>query len=967
MKDPLALLKSFSSCCCCIMCMITCFCEGCIIFKNQNALYVTTARKLYVDCHISTLRLSRQEKKQYLMDRFRAFQVTVTKKKKYKFSLCIGSGDQMYLVCRRGFAKAYSVSHWYVEDIINRIKKGDINCLSDLNPVYAIHGQNKEVIDFAEKYGIGLSHEQLGSLNLSSDTNILICSAWMKYYFQLVGDQAPNTDCEIHLEPIPKEAVYAEYVHDLEAINKEKGLSSDHEPVCLQTFLSIWKSCYSYVKTRKYKSSCGHCNLCTVLSEKRRRYRDRAGREEVTNLFALHRLSCMGERRLYYDRREEAVRNPNMYLSTIADGMMQNHCLLPWFGNNKSPGAVHIKQHLQGVLMHGQSMTVYRTFANIGGGSNLAIHTWLLSLEAYFEEHGNRLPPTLYHQIDGGSENANEEFIAIAALLVASGLTEKVVLSRLPVGHTHEDIDGLFALIWKKLRNENIYTPFEFAKLVCIALKRKVNVRVIDLFCLPDYKQMLKDCIDPHLGRLFKEEWTQLQVILEADNNSPMGVKCTYRAYAQDDFIEIVEEENYPGPDAQSISGLIPQHCKVRTRPLPSEQPVNILRSFPIGDFSPAPFIAGARELMESTATTMISSYRKSKPKVSEQWEDWMNNVAPLSDNAQEYAVNRCGVVPILKIGGKEIKSYAVEGGGVYVPFRNRIFGMTGVSDAEIAPRPRRDRTDISRGIPMRIVDSTTCVLHSGNHSAAAKSVPSRLVTRNADGSIPAEPKAALNGFYGGREEKRKATKDRRAASKGKQSSNSNDTRTKSDAPPIIPTTAPGKRAHNVSKSQKDDEISEESSITSDGDSESSAQMKNVARGKALTIRTNKCIDKDDDDDDDEIASTSSDSDVENGSISLFQPFDEVRNIHNLRGFINAVNKDGTYDVTYNDGQWDKNVAHKLLRPAKREGKPSKRKSSQTWTMVPVMNTTWNDTSKINDANVIEGKRKRADSSAYRC
>lgn len=60
-----------------------------------------------------------------------------------------------------------------------------------------------------------------------------------------------------------------------------------------------------------------------------------------------------------------------------------------------------------------------------------------------------------------------------------------------------------------------------------------------------------------------------------------------------------------------------------------------------------------------------------------------------------------------------------------------------------------------SRGINMRVVETTTCVLHSQHKNAAAKSLPSRLVTVNADGSIPAEPKGALNSVYEGREERR--------------------------------------------------------------------------------------------------------------------------------------------------------------------------------------------------------------------
>ena len=86
---------------------------------------------------------------------------------------------------------------------------------------------------------------------------------------------------------------------------------------------------------------------------------------------------------------------------------------------------------------------------------------------------GDGLPSTIYHQIDGGPENVNSEFHAICALLVASGLTERVILTRLPPGHTHEDIDAVFALIWKRLRSEFIITPSEFVALICYALRKK--------------------------------------------------------------------------------------------------------------------------------------------------------------------------------------------------------------------------------------------------------------------------------------------------------------------------------------------------------------------------------------------------------------------------------------------------------------------------------------------------------------
>jgi hypothetical protein len=39
-------------------------------------------------------------------------------------------------------------------------------------------------------------------------------------------------------------------------------------------------------------------------------------------------------------------------------------------------------------------------------------------------------------------------------------------VSRLPVGHTHEDIDAIFALIWQALMENDALTPEQYAKIV---------------------------------------------------------------------------------------------------------------------------------------------------------------------------------------------------------------------------------------------------------------------------------------------------------------------------------------------------------------------------------------------------------------------------------------------------------------------------------------------------------------------
>ena len=52
--------------------------------------------------------------------------------------------------------------------------------------------------------------------------------------------------------------------------------------------------------------------------------------------------------------------------------------------------------------------------------------------------------------MDGGSENANQYMIGIFELIIAVGLTKNIEMTRLPVGHTHEDIDGRFGVLKKQ-------------------------------------------------------------------------------------------------------------------------------------------------------------------------------------------------------------------------------------------------------------------------------------------------------------------------------------------------------------------------------------------------------------------------------------------------------------------------------------------------------------------------------------
>ena len=88
----------------------------------------------------------------------------------------------------------------------------------------------------------------------------------------------------------------------------------------------------------------------------------------------------------------------------------------------------------------------------------------------------------------------------LGELVNARGLTNKIRLTRLMVGHTHEDIDGKFALIWKKIRSAHVLSPNEYVKFIKYACSKEAT-EVVDVFSIPDYSSYIKQFIDPDFER----------------------------------------------------------------------------------------------------------------------------------------------------------------------------------------------------------------------------------------------------------------------------------------------------------------------------------------------------------------------------------------------------------------------------------------------------------------------------------
>ena len=121
--------------------------------------------------------------------------------------------------------------------------------------------------------------------------------------------------------------------------------------------------------------------------------------------------------------------------------------------------------------------------------------------------------------MDGGSENANKFVLATLEALVAKRMSRVIYYTRLPKGHTHDDMDAIFGIIWKsRLHYDSAHTFNAWKKAVEETFTtERTTCEVMDMtMVVPDYSTFLEPFVDDKLSNLHKGETTQLQWRFEA-------------------------------------------------------------------------------------------------------------------------------------------------------------------------------------------------------------------------------------------------------------------------------------------------------------------------------------------------------------------------------------------------------------------------------------------------------------------
>ena len=228
------------------------------------------------------------------------------------------------------------------------------------------------------------------------------------------------------------------------------------------------------------------CDVCCTLRALKDNTTDRAAKAKLDKSLGEHISFIRRERTSYYQRQRLSISKPEEYLSLIIDEADQKLYDLPHAKVQSKTEAQEwlVPVKVIGVLAHGRGSWAFTHLKNCKSGSNITIEAIHRVLVETLDAEGV-LPDKLYVQLDNTTRQCKNRFVlGYLSYLVESGVFKKVVLSFLPKGHTHEDIDQMFSRFALQLRKSDVWSREDLEKVLTESFHdkqgRPVKVRHLD-------------------------------------------------------------------------------------------------------------------------------------------------------------------------------------------------------------------------------------------------------------------------------------------------------------------------------------------------------------------------------------------------------------------------------------------------------------------------------------------------------
>ena len=269
----------------------------------------------------------------------------------------------------------------------------------------------------------------------------------------------------------------------------------NRKPASPSTFYRCLRAVFKLFLGFRGKSEMTVCTDCEAMKTDMRVARTIEGKNQSAAVYSEHIGKQWADRQVYWRMREIATRwwaNANEFLEIGAD-VLSNTCMNSWgtvitdgvdqakFGipheghggrtrKTKLDEQMHRPRlHVTGCWAHGRTLDIACADADTRKDASTQFEVISRTLNSFAADgilHTECFPQGLWMQQDNAPNNCkNSKVFKLAAMMVLKGIFRFVCLAYLVKGHTHEDIDQVFAQILAVLFSKPFSTADEVFEL----------------------------------------------------------------------------------------------------------------------------------------------------------------------------------------------------------------------------------------------------------------------------------------------------------------------------------------------------------------------------------------------------------------------------------------------------------------------------------------------------------------------
>lgn len=276
--------------------------------------------------------------------------------------------------------------------------------------------------------------------------------SWLKQYIVQNGERDPVSDKIFMPVRLTYEALYNLY--------KEEADGDILKPLSQSSMVRILSLNWPTLKFPRL-TGLGKCDRCFHLIEESKKQLDDAQKAMLKAELIDHRRTASDERDSYADRVRSSRVPGNRILSIAFDGASSVQLPHEYPAPRMITNSPRLEMLLYGTITHTwKRRRLYYSPPAFTHDVNYVLTVLSLEIACALRDNPRFDPTTLYLQADNcGSQNKNQYLFAFIAVLLFNGWFTDIHYNFLSVGHTHDDVDGMFGLFASQRKKTHRSAP----------------------------------------------------------------------------------------------------------------------------------------------------------------------------------------------------------------------------------------------------------------------------------------------------------------------------------------------------------------------------------------------------------------------------------------------------------------------------------------------------------------------------